>query len=81
MRLMCEGRLDVAEVEARYGIAFTSAFARELATLTREHADLATVDRTRGAIAATPLGHHLIRNVAAVFDRYAESAASGSPSI
>ncbi len=81
MRLMCEGRLEFAEVEARYGIAFTSAFSRELATLTREHADLATVDRTRGAISATPLGHHLIRNVAAVFDRYAESAASGSPSI
>jgi oxygen-independent coproporphyrinogen-3 oxidase len=79
MRLMCDGRLDFADVEARYPIAFQERFASELATLAAEHAELAAVDRARGAIEATPLGHHLIRNIAAVFDRYAPS--SGSPSI
>ena len=79
MRLMCDGRLDFAEVEARFGIPFTDTFAAELTALAAEYAELAIVDRARGAIAATPLGHHLIRNIAAVFDRYAPS--SGSPSI
>jgi oxygen-independent coproporphyrinogen-3 oxidase len=79
MRLMCDGRLDFSEVEARYPIAFEERFASELAVLSAEHAALAAVDHARGAIEATPLGHHLIRNIAAVFDRYAPS--SGSPSI
>jgi oxygen-independent coproporphyrinogen-3 oxidase len=80
MRLMCDGHVDFADVERRYGVAFAARFAHELDRLAVEHAALAAIDHDRGAIAATPLGHHLIRNVAAVFDRYAGSA-SGSPSI
>jgi oxygen-independent coproporphyrinogen-3 oxidase len=81
MRLMCDGHVDFAEVEARYGIDFAAAFGSELTTLAAEHTALASIDRARGSIVATPLGHHLIRNVAAVFDRYTGSSPSGSPSI
>jgi oxygen-independent coproporphyrinogen III oxidase len=80
MRLMCDGRLDFADVEARYGVSVNDTFRRELFTLSSDHAQLVDVDRDRGAIVATPLGHHLIRNIAAVFDRYA-GAATGSPTI
>jgi oxygen-independent coproporphyrinogen-3 oxidase len=80
MRLMCDGHLDFADVEARYGVSFPERFAKELTALASEYAALAAVDHERRAIDTTPLGHHLIRNVAAVFDRYAGSA-SGSPSI
>lgn len=80
MRLMCDGRIDTGEVEARFGPGFAGRFAAELAALDAQP-ELARVDRERGEIVATPLGHHLIRNVAAVFDRYARSGRSGSPSI
>lgn len=80
-RLMCEGRLDFAEVEARHHIQFTDAFAPELARLEHSHLDLVQVDRRRGTLAATPLGHHLIRNLCVVFDRYAREGAGGSPTI
>ncbi len=81
MRLMCAGRVDFAEVEAAYGVSFASRFAPELAALAGQHDALAAVDNERGAVIATPLGHHLIRNVCAVFDRYARPGGSGSPSI
>jgi oxygen-independent coproporphyrinogen-3 oxidase len=80
-RLMCDGRVDFAEVATRHGVAFAETFDDELATLARTHGELATVDRERGEVVATPLGHHLIRNVAVVFDRYARGGVSGSPSI
>jgi oxygen-independent coproporphyrinogen-3 oxidase len=81
MRLMCDGRLGFADVEARYPVAFARTFAGELTELETRHADLAVVDRAAGTITATPLGHHLIRNVARVFDRYTPAGASGSPTI
>jgi oxygen-independent coproporphyrinogen-3 oxidase len=81
MTLMCEGRLDFAEVEARHGIRFADTFAEQLRTLEDRHRDLAVVDRDAGTIVATPLGHHLIRNLAVVFDRYARPGAGGSPTI
>jgi oxygen-independent coproporphyrinogen-3 oxidase len=81
MRLMCDGRLGFAEIEARYPIEFARTFAAELAELEVGLGDLATVDRAAGTIAATPLGHHLIRNVARVFDRYTPAGAGGSPTI
>ncbi len=80
-RLMCDGRVAFADVEARHGIGFATAFARELAELERAHAELAHVDRAGGVIAATPLGHHLIRNLCVVFDRYARPGGGGSPTI
>lgn len=80
-RLMCDGQLDLDEVEARHDIDFAERFAPELAILERSHLDLVHVDRRAGTIVATPLGHHLIRNVCVVFDRYARDGAGGSPTI
>ncbi len=80
MRLMCDGRLAFADVQDRHLLDFATTFARELAVLERELADLAVVDRAGGTITATPLGHHLIRNVCSVFDRYARTG-TGSPTI
>jgi coproporphyrinogen III oxidase-like Fe-S oxidoreductase len=81
MQLMCEGRLAFDEVEARLDAPFATYFERELAELEQRHRDLATVDRERRTITATPLGHHLIRNLGLVFDRYARGGVSGSPTI
>lgn len=81
MRLMCEGRLWFAEVEDLHHVQFASTFADELAQLEADASALAVVDRQAGTITATPLGHHLIRNVARVFDRYARGSVAGSPSI
>lgn len=81
MTLMCEGRLRFADVEARHGIRFADRFAPELARLEQDLGELAVVDRDAGTIVATPLGHHLIRNVCVVFDRYAAAGAGGSPTI
>jgi oxygen-independent coproporphyrinogen-3 oxidase len=80
-RLMCDGALDFAEVEERHDIRFTDRFASELARLEGSHLDLVRVDRARGTLTATRLGHHLIRNVCVVFDRYARDGAGGSPTI
>lgn len=80
-RLMCDGRVEFAPVEARYGGRFVDTFAAELRTLVESYGPLVVVDRVGGVLAATPLGHHLIRNVAAVFDRYAEAGNRGTPSL
>ena len=37
--------------------------------------------RQGGALVATDLGHHLIRNLCVVFDRYARGTPTGSPTI
>jgi len=80
-RLMCDGQIAFADFEARFGVPFEHTFAPELAALERDHADLARVDRLRRAVVASPLGHHLIRNVCVVFDRYAVPGGGGSPTI
>lgn len=69
MTLMCYGALDMAEVDAGFGLRFEDAFADELARLeTGDEARLAVVDRDARRIEATELGRHLIRNVCMVFD-------------
>lgn len=73
-RLMCEGRVEFADVQARFGVPFAERFAPELRALDHE---LATVEGA--AVVATTLGHHLIRNVCQVFDRYVQPG--GSPTI
>jgi oxygen-independent coproporphyrinogen-3 oxidase len=80
MKLMCDGALDLAEVGAQHGLDAAAYFAPELARVERELADLAEVDRGAGTVVATPLGHHLIRNLCVVFDRDG-AAAQGSPTI
>ena len=81
MQLMCTGGVDLAEVASRHGVEAGVTFAAELDQLEASHRDLALVDRATSTVTATPLGHHLIRNVARVFDRYARGVSGGSPTI
>ncbi|MFJ5380612.1 oxygen-independent coproporphyrinogen III oxidase [Cupriavidus sp. CER94] len=67
--LMCNGTLDIAEVEKTYGIDFATTFAAELADLDRLAEDH-LVRRTPARIDITELGRLLVRRVAMVFDRY-----------
>lgn len=71
-QLMCNGRVEPAPVEARYGIDFAGYFADELAELAAPgglvEEGLVTV--ADGAVEATELGAPFIRNVAMVFDVY-----------
>lgn len=86
-RLMCDGAIDLADVDtacqAEGGRDAGAYFATELDELCQEgYADLVRVDRLRRRVEATPLGRLLIRNVAMVFDRYlreAESTAGPRP--
>lgn len=67
--LMCNGRVDFAAVEQRFGIRFTEYFAQDLDEL-KEHAETGMVTIGTDAIEATPLGELFIRNLARCFDRY-----------
>ncbi len=71
-RLMCRLRVDVPEVERKFGIDFHRYFSDELARLGDEGA--AAIDglvaRSPSAIEVTPLGRWFVRNVCMVFDRY-----------
>lgn len=69
-RLMAQFRLDKATIEATHGLAsFDDHFAPELARL-EPLADDGLVEVNARSIEVTPLGHLLVRNVAAVFDKY-----------
>jgi oxygen-independent coproporphyrinogen III oxidase len=84
-RLMCDGALELADLDRRCqaeaGVDADVYFATELAELEApEQVELVAVDRLRRRIEATSLGRLLIRNVAMVFDRYLRAAASaGGP--
>jgi oxygen-independent coproporphyrinogen-3 oxidase len=67
--LMCNGMLDLTEIEARYGIVFAQRFQAELADLDELVAD-GLVRRDAKRIEVTALGRLLVRRVAMVFDRY-----------
>jgi oxygen-independent coproporphyrinogen-3 oxidase len=68
-QLMCQGELDIALFEERFGLDFAQYFAEDLRRLQPLVADgLVTVDATR--LAATDRGRLLLRVVAACFDRY-----------
>jgi len=78
--LMCNGHLDITDVERRHGIAFVDYFAAEIAELTAPDSPQADglVRVTRQAIEVTPLGQRLVRNICMVFDRYL-AARTGGP--
>lgn len=71
--LMCNGKLDVAQIEARYGIDFHRTFDTELAELGGLAAQ-GLVRREPDRIEVTPLGRLLVRRIAMVFDRYLREA-------
>jgi oxygen-independent coproporphyrinogen-3 oxidase len=66
-RLMCDGEIDLAELEPALGEAATDHFARELVELSRLPA-LCAVDGP--VVKATRLGQLLVRNLCLPFDRY-----------
>ena len=65
--LMCEGTIDLNELDREYEIDAEAYFAAELAGLDPE---LATYDPTMRTIATTSVGRLLVRNVCMGFDRY-----------
>lgn len=79
--LMCNGRVDAAIVEPRFGIEFAEYFATELEELTRPDGlvDEGLVEVTAGSVQATDLGAPFIRNVAMVFDVYLRNKRDGGP--
>lgn len=76
--LMCNGTLDIASIEARHGIAFSSCFADELMEL-RALAGHGLVRIDDHRIDVTGLGRLLMRRVAMPFDRYLRRDRDVSP--
>lgn len=78
-QLMCNGHLDLAEVERRFGISFGEYFSSELAELTGPASPAADglVQVDGRAIDVTPLGRVFVRNVCMPFDRYLRARTSG----
>ncbi|WP_010626211.1 oxygen-independent coproporphyrinogen III oxidase [Halomonas sp. KM-1] len=67
--LMCHGRIDFANIEARHDIVFRDYFAEALAQLEEMQADgLLTIGA--GAIEVLPAGRLMMRNMAMAFDAY-----------
>jgi oxygen-independent coproporphyrinogen-3 oxidase len=67
--LMCAFRIDVRDVERRWGIDFAAAFAPDLDALTPMARD-GLVELGDDALTITPLGRLLVRNIAMCFDAY-----------
>ena len=78
--LMCNGHLDVREVEARFGVAFADYFAAELAELAAPGSPQADglVEVGPDALDVTPVGRMFVRNVCMVFDRYLRARTGGA---
>ena len=76
---MCQFRIDVADVERRFGIDFGDAFATELETLRREFVPEGLVRISADAIEAEPLGRLFPRNVAMVFDVHLRARTDSGP--
>ncbi|HJY39514.1 MAG TPA: oxygen-independent coproporphyrinogen III oxidase [Steroidobacteraceae bacterium] len=72
-QLMCQGRIDMPAIEARFAIDFPSYFATSLAQL-RPLAGDGLVMITNRSITATARGRLLLRVIAMCFDRYLDSA-------
>ena len=71
--LMCQGRVDVREIERQHGIDFADVFREALQLLEPLQAD-GIVDVTATHIAATRRGRGLLRAIAQCFDRYLQDA-------
>ncbi len=76
-RVMCQGWIDTAEIEARHGIDFDTYFADALDELRALAAD-GLVDIDPAGIRASARGQLLLRLIAMCFDRYLRSAPSSA---
>jgi oxygen-independent coproporphyrinogen-3 oxidase len=72
-QLMCNGVIDVTQLEARHGIDFGGYFSEEIPRLVPLMAD-GLVEVSPTAIRATSRGRLLLRIIAACFDRYLHDA-------
>ena len=68
-RLMCDGRVDLAQLGREHEIDSPTYFAHELASLS-SMPELAAYAAGEQLITTTPIGKLLVRNVCMVFDRY-----------
>jgi oxygen-independent coproporphyrinogen III oxidase len=78
--LMCNGFLQIGDVERRYGIDFGQYFEPEIHELTGPDSPQADglIAVTRDALEVTPLGFMFVRNICMVFDRYLRARTAGS---
>ena len=74
--LMCHGRVEFAELEARHGIRFLDYFAESLASLDEHLAD-DLVQIHADALVLLPRGQLMMRSVAMAFDAYLGEGQSG----
>ncbi len=74
--LMCHGRVEFAELEARHGIRFLDYFAESLASLDEHLAD-ELVQIHADALVLLPRGQLMMRSVAMAFDAYLGEGQSG----
>ena len=72
MALMCQGRVDLREIEQSHLLDFHTYFARELKQL-QDFVSQAMVTMNAQAIEVTPKGWYLVRAIAMVFDKYAQA--------
>lgn len=77
--LMCNGHLDLADVERRFGVSVSDYFAAELAALRAPEGPVADglVAIDARAITVTPAGRPFVRNVCMAFDRYLAARTAG----
>jgi oxygen-independent coproporphyrinogen-3 oxidase len=80
-RLMCNFHLDVAEIEARFGIDFATYFASELAELAGPDGPVAHgfLQILPGTLEVIGDGRLFIRNVCMAFDRYLKTKRYDQP--
>ena len=71
MRLMCDFRLDFADVEKQFGVSFVSHFSEGLGRL-REFASDKLIELSADKIVVTGAGRLFIRNIAMCFDAYVQ---------
>jgi len=67
--LMCNFRVEIADIEKRFNVDFHEYFAVDLAALAEHESDGMVRIGVR-SIEATPLGELFVRNLALCFDRY-----------
>jgi oxygen-independent coproporphyrinogen-3 oxidase len=72
MALMCQGRVELADIEQSHLLDFTTYFARELLQLDA-FVQQGMVNMDAHVIQVTPLGWYLVRAIAMVFDKYAQA--------
>ena len=72
MALMCQGRVELADIEESHLLDFATYFAKELSQLA-EFVEQGMVKLDAEVIEVTPTGWYLVRAIAMVFDKYAQA--------